>query len=599
MGDGDILVFGRFRVLVGQCQLLADGEPVALGSRAFEVLVTLARLQGQLVTKDQLIAEVWPRIAVEDNTLAVHISALRRTLGDGVAGARYVQTVPGRGYRFVAPVVREGAEAAGGIMDGPATTPLHTPTSAADAASVFALPPHSVAVLAFVNMSGNPAEEYFSDGISEELIYALSRVEGLQVVARTSSFSFKSKEASITDVARQLNVGAVLEGSVRRADDRVRITAQLINGKTGYHLWSESYDRKLSDIFALQMDIAEAVTGALEVVLLGNAAMKFELGGTKIAQAFDTYLRGVKLFFTGKGKEGAGAALAALDLAVTLDPNYALAHALRARILRLLSGEWTTDPTLIRTRFAQAHLAAERAVALAPELGEAHAALAQVLQDGFFDFAGADAANERALALAPGSADVQRAYAGFAASLGRTEPAIAAAQRALVLDPLNFRSKRELGEVFYFARRYRDALTAYQGALSLGANPDDPEIIFLVGLAHLALGESELALKGCSDAAENWLIQVCLAVAYHKLGRQAEAKAELRKIQLAAGETASYQYAQIYAQWGEPTEALGCLAAAHRNRDSGLAGLRVDPLLDPIRNTLDFKEIERKLFLPK
>jgi TolB-like protein/Tfp pilus assembly protein PilF len=599
MGDSDVLAFGRFRVLVEQCQLLADGEPVALGSRAFEVLLALAHRHGQLVTKDQLIAEVWPGIAIEDNTLAVHISALRRALGEGIDGARYVQTVPGRGYRFVIPVVREGREPPSEIVGGPLVTPLDTRTSAAGATSVFAPPLHSVAVLAFVNMSGDPAEEYFSDGISEELIYALSRIEGLQVAARTSSFSFKSKDVSITDVARQLNVGAVLEGSVRRANDRVRITAQLINAKTGYHLWSESYDRKLTDIFALQMGIAEAVTGALEVVLLRNAAKKFALGGTKVAQAFDAYLSGTKLFFSGKREEGAGGALAALDLAVTLDPNYALAHALRARVLRLLAGEWTTDPALIRARFAQAHLAAERAVALAPELGEAHAALAQVLQDGFFDFAGADAANERALALAPGSADVQRAYAGFAASLGRTKSAIAAAQRALVLDPLNFRSKRELGEVFYFARRYQDALIAYQGALSLGANPDDPEIILLVGLTHLALGEPELALKVCSNAAENWLIQVCLAVAYHKLGHQAEARAELRKIQLTAGETYSYQYALIHAQWGEPTEALGWLAAAYRNRDSGLAGLQVDPLLDPIRNTLEFKEIERKLFLPK
>jgi TolB-like protein len=239
------------------------------------------------------------------------------------------------------------------------------------APATFAPPPHSIAVLPFVNLSGDKEQEYFSDGLTEELLNSLSGINELQVAARTSAFSFKGKDADIGTIARKLNVGAVLEGSVRRSEHTIRITAQLINAVTGFHLWSKTYDRDLGDVLKLQTEIATSVASALKVALLGDVAAKVELGGTRNPAAFDAYLRGAKAHSSVHEAKDDPAAIAAYTEAIRLDPHYALAFAARSIALSDVAQEAET-PAAVREGFGKAQADARQALALAPDLAQAH-----------------------------------------------------------------------------------------------------------------------------------------------------------------------------------------------------------------------------------
>jgi len=473
-------------------------------------------------------------------------------------------------------------------------TARQEPASKAPSAA-FAPPPHSIAVMPFVNMSGDSQQDYFSDGLSEELLNSLVRVTQLQVAARTSSFSFKGKAVDIADIAHKLNVGAVLEGSVRKAGTRVRITAQLINAVTGFHLWSQTYDRELRDILALQTEIATAVTNALQATLLSDSSALMELGGTQNPQALDAYLRAQTFVGAAPDKDASFTQIAAYSEAIRLDPHYAKAFTAKSFALTAYAGNVATGAA-IREYFSQARAAAQQAIALAPELGEAHTALALVLSQGFGDYAGAAAESERALELSPGSAQVVRLSAGFLSYVGRTQEAITNAQRAVVLDPLNPIVYRSLGVVFHYGRRDREAIDAYNRALTL--KPQASQVATRRGLAYLSLGELELARGSCATAPLDWLSYTCLAVVYHRLGRTADAEAALAKLKADTGDDSAIQYAQIYAQWGNIPEALRWLETAYRLHDPGLADIKAEPMLDPLRAEPRFQEIERLLNFP-
>jgi TolB-like protein len=254
-------------------------------------------------------------------------------------------------------------------------------------AATFVPPPHSIAVLPFVNMSGDKEQDYFSDGLSEELLNDLARINELQVAARTSAFSFKGKDTDIGTIARRLNVGAVLEGSVRRSAHTVRVTAQLINAVTGFHIWSQTYDRDVDDILKLQTEIADAVARALKVTLLGNVAAKVELGGTSNPAAFDAYLRGAKSQSGGHDAKEVQAVINAFTDAISLDPNYALAYAARSAAVNEYAGYWTSGAAAVHEGVEKALADGRKAILLAPELGEGHRALAQAFES-LLDFRG-------------------------------------------------------------------------------------------------------------------------------------------------------------------------------------------------------------------
>lgn len=457
-------------------------------------------------------------------------------------------------------------------------------------------PPRSIAVLPFVNMSGDKEQEYFSQGLTEELLNSLARINELQVAARTSSFSFQGEHPDIATVARKLNVRTVLEGSVRRSANTVRITAQLVNGATGFHLWSDTYDRDLGDVLKLQAEIATAVAGALKVALLGNVAARFELGGTRIPAAFDAYLRGMKSQSGGHEAKDLRAAIGEFTDAIGLDANYALAYAARSTAAVEFAGYWTSDVAAAREGFANALTDARQAILLAPELGEGHRALAEAFASTL-DFRRAKEEYDRAVSLAPGNAQVLADYGNFSVEMGRTDAGLAAVRQVAKLDPLNRNSHEALGEALATARQYEEAIGAYNDALALDSAFS--KAYGYRGVAQYLRGDLRGASSSCEMKTGDLVYYlVCLAITYDKLGRHADAEGMLTKLKKWMGETDAYQYAEIYAQWGDNATALQWLETAWRLRDSGLGFLRADPLLDPLRKELRFQAVERALKFP-
>ncbi|MDP9007538.1 MAG: TIR domain-containing protein [Pseudomonadota bacterium] len=471
------------------------------------------------------------------------------------------------------------------------------PIALSTAPAAFAPPAHSVAVLPFVNSSGDPKEEYFSDGLSQELLNSLATIRDLRVAARTSSFSFKGTTTGIGEIARKLNVGSILEGSTRQDGKYVRITAQLINAQTGFQLWAKSYDRELKDILKLQAEIATAVTTALQATLLADSVAALESGGTENPRAFDAYLRGERWVGMPLDKENTRAQLAAYAEATRLDPSFAKALVGGAFAQVIFASNYLAG-SAVHDAFDEARTWARRAVALAPEFGEAHSALGLVLDAGFQDYAAAAAEYERALALSPGNPHVLLLSARFLSEIGRAQAAVTSAQRAVALDPLNVGAYRILGLILLYTHHYREAIAAYDRALNI--NPQAVQVQANRGLAQAMLGELEPARQSCATPPLDWLNHLCLAIVLHKLKSATDAQAELVALQASAdGEfDQAYQYAQIYAQWGDPDNALNWLDAAYRIHDPGLIQLKVDALLDPIRREPRFQALLAKMRFP-
>jgi TolB-like protein len=480
-----------------------------------------------------------------------------------------------------------------------ASPPVPPPQPAKPAASgstpSFSPPPHSIAVLPFVNMSGDPAQDYFSDGLSEELLNSLTTIPALHVAARTSSFFFKGKNVDLDEIAHKLNVGSVLEGSVRKDGNQVRITAQLIDATSGFHIWSHTYDRNLKDVLKLQTDIATAVTQALQATLMADAASTIELGGTDNPKALDAYLRG-KAKAQGKvDAEVAKAAIASYEEAIRLDPKFAKAYAAKSRA-ETGYAEYYAPESEAREHFNSARAAAERALELAPDLGLAHSAFGQLLETGFYDFRGSLAQHERALALAPNDSLVLMAAAWLFADIGRSNQAIELARRGVALDQLNSTVYRVQAIVMDQTGNYAGTIEATSRALEL--NPLDGRQRSVRGLAQLKLGDVEAARQSCEAAPKDWESHLCLAIAYHRLNRQADADAQLTQMHADLGDTSAYQYSEIMAQWGNIPKALDWIETAYRLRDPGLGSIKMDSFVDPLRQEPRFKEILKKLDIP-
>jgi TolB-like protein/Flp pilus assembly protein TadD len=476
----------------------------------------------------------------------------------------------------------------------PAAQQMAPPATVAPAAATFAPPPHSIAVLPFVNMSGDKEQEYFSDGLTEELLNSLARINELQVSARTSSFSFKGKDADIGTIARKLNVGAILEGSVRRSGHTIRITAQLNNAITGFHLWSQTYDRNLSDVLKLQTEIANAVATALQITLLSDWPAKIELGGTRNPAAFDAYLRASAVVVNEQNRKDLEAAISEFGEAIHHDPDFALAYAQRSLALARLARNYV-DRRSLGEYLNRVQADARKAIALAPDLGDGHAALARFLQQSL-DFIPASHEYERALALAPGSALILRYHGVFAVMMGRTEAGLAALRRAVVLDPLNFGTHLTLGYALSIAGRYAEAVAALKDAKAL--NPNDWHIDGQLVGAYYGLGDYQSALDVCEHGGDKLEEPICLAMVYGKLGRRAEAAAILAKLRASCGDDCALHYASIYLAWGEPARSLDWLETALRLREPYLVYLKADKEWDPLRQEPRFQAIVRALKFP-
>jgi TolB-like protein len=465
--------------------------------------------------------------------------------------------------------------------------------SSAPPAAPFNPPPHSVAVLPFVNMSGDREQDYFSDGLSEELLNSLSRINELQVAARTSSFYFKGERADLATIAHKLNVASVLEGSVRRSGNTIRVTAQLNSAVTGFHLWSQTYDRDLSDALAMQTEIANAVANALKVKLLGDVAAKIEAGATRNPAAFDAYLRASKAYSAIESESDLQAAIAGYTEAVRLDPDYALAYADRALAFSVFARDYAKGPA-VRDTFNKAQADARKAIDLAPDLAEGHLALANTFADSV-EFIAATQEYERALALEPGNARLLRNYGLFAVQMGHTDAGLAAAQRSVVLDPLNSYNHVSLGMSLLLARRYGEAIAAFTNAKAL--DPNDASVNGWLGSTYYFSGDLQKARAAC-ESADEVSKGFCLAIVFDKLGQHADAESMLAKFRASTGDGAAVSYALIYTEWGDTASALNWLETAMRRHDPYLGYVKKSQVFDPLRKEPRFQAIERELKFP-
>lgn len=471
----------------------------------------------------------------------------------------------------------------------------NAPTSAAPApmpavqrVAVRPVAPNSIAVLPFDNMSGDPKQAYFSDGMAEELRGALAGVAGLQVAARTSSNAFRGTNSDAASIAAKLGVAYTLEGSVRRAGDIVRVSVQLIEAKTGFERLSQTYDRKARDIFAIQSEIATKVTDALKVELLPQEAARLSQGATQSTVAHDAYLRGRQLFDLSGDEAVYRSALAQFDAAIATDPRYAAAHAARAYTLAIIAGQF--DPAeKFKATNAAALASARQAVALAPGLAETQLALGYVLGRTDFDLQGANAAYESAMRAAPGDADVLISYGLFNVRVGDSARGLVALEKAVELDRFNPRAFKALAGAYFSARRYPDALSRQRQALAL--SPGLAVGHFDLGKTLLMMGKLREARDEFSREKQDWARQTGLAIAEYKLGNKAASDKALAALVAENGDTVLYQQAQVRAQRGDINGAIAALERALKIGDSGLLSLRNDPLLDLLRSDARFQQL--------
>ncbi len=459
----------------------------------------------------------------------------------------------------------------------------------------------SIAVLPFINMSRDEENEYFADGLSEELLNVLAKIRGLRVASRTSAFFFKGKDVDIPTVAQKLNVATVLEGSVRKSGKRVRITAQLIQVATDSHLWSETYDRELDDIFVVQDDIAQSVVKELRAALLGegiDSAVKAEAraevqaaaaGRADNAEAHRLYLQG-RFYVERMTEADVARGIGYFHQAIAIDPEFALAWTGLSRACHTQAGYGFLP---LAEGFERARECAQRALALAPDLAEGHVCLGLVLAGYDWDWKAADAEFQRALALAPGNADVLRAVAGLAGQLGRDDESIELFRKAVALDPLSTSAQRALGLRCAIAGRLEEAATSLQAALDL--NPKS-------GLAHCFLSITRL-LQGrvaqARELADREILPdfrlLAITLAEHTLGHPAESDAALSKLIDDHGHVAAYQIAAAFVWRREIDRAFEWLERAYSQHDPGLANAAVDPFLRPLSSDPRWTSFMKKM----
>jgi serine/threonine-protein kinase len=461
------------------------------------------------------------------------------------------------------------------------------------AAGEGAAPEASVAVLPFSDFSPEHDQEYFSDGIAEEILNALAQVEGLRVTGRTSSFAFKGKAQDLRAIGASLGVATVLEGSVRKAGTRLRITAQLVKTADGFHLWSQTFDRELADVFAVQDEISAAVVAALRVKLLPGKGTTAR-GVTTVKEAHDHYLLGRDLIRTvdeGRNRR----ALAEFERAVALDPNYALAWAGIANSLRNLEG-FSSNGQSNQARRQRALEAAERAVTLGPELPDGYVARARIRRGFLLDWAGARADLERARLLGPSDAFVAWASGQLLMTWGELPAAVAELKRAVELDPLSPQAWTTLGQVQLSAGDHRGGRVSLARALEIAPPGDEPRYYLFASL--LVTGQAAEALAAAEVAKATWIRNLGVAMAQHDLGHARESRAALERLIAENAEDAAYQVADGYAWRGEKEKAFEWLERARVQADTGLGWIKVDPLLAKLRGDPRFPALLQKLKLP-
>jgi TolB-like protein/DNA-binding winged helix-turn-helix (wHTH) protein/Tfp pilus assembly protein PilF len=660
--------FGPFILDPGERQLRHGAARMELPPRAFDTLLVLVENNGRLLEKDALMRTVWGDTVVEENNLSQVVYLLRKALRDGEDGSRYIETVPKRGYRFVAGVREvEVAEANGNHRDAltSSTAPSsssanHRDSIAAPATASSALkveshadsgpganpgelqiphlaprsgwsqgllaglaivtvvalvgaagwrqglfgeagpgPIRSVAVLPLQNLSNDANQEYFVDGMTDELITDLAQIRQLKVVSKTSIMQYKGTRIPLPQIGRELGVDAVVEGSVLRSGDRVRITAQLIRTATDRHIWAAAYDGDLKDVLSLQARVAEAITNEVKLNLTAEESGRLRRGQAVNPEAFDLYLRG-RYAWNQRNIPGFQKAIEYFNQAIEKDPNFALAYSGLADsyTLLVLYGEGPTT-------MAAAKTAAERALALDSTLAEAHTSLATVRILHDWDWAGAEREFQRALDLNPNFAQAHHWYGNLLLGPeGRHDEAIAELQRAQELDPLSLIINADTGFAYYLAGRYDLALQAYQRVLA--TNPNFVPIRYYLAQYYRQTGQYDLWLK---ENLENDRLSGSSSRSRYmqELYRQGGFRAVMEEMAKPGGSSRLANYKDLRADACSPAQANAVLGRNLRaldfleecNRQAGIALIyvKVDPVWTNLRPDPRFQDLLRHMGL--
>jgi TolB-like protein/DNA-binding winged helix-turn-helix (wHTH) protein/Tfp pilus assembly protein PilF len=630
--DDTIFRIGAWRVDPSLDEISNGGKTVKLEPRAMRVLVCLAAHAGQVVSVEQLLREAWKDVIVTSDSVYHVVAALRRMLADDSGNPSYIANVPRRGYRLVVTVTPwvdppavpgPGSE----VAAAPATTILPAvavsgfsfrrsanaliialalliaylaaspfwrskPVTASrqTPATMAPVSEKSIAVLPFTDMSESKDQEYFADGTAEEIIDLLAAVPELHVPARTSSFYFKGKPTKVPDIARELGVAYVLEGSVRRSGDHLRIAAQLVRADNGYHLWSQTYDRTVDDVFSIQDEIAGAVVKALKVRLLEGALP--QATPTSNSEVHTLYLQARSLWNRGTPVDNAKA-MDYLQRALALDSKFAPAWALLAQAHSVAFSLYGTD-SYPEARTA-AHRAAEQALKLAPKLSDSHVAMSWVWFDLDWQWHAANAEIQQALALDPGNADAYRLASFIENALGRNGDALALARAAVARDPLSAWNYMAVAYVQRDLGSPGDAKLAYRKALDL--NPTAAYLHARLGMLLLDRGDREAGLAEIERETDAVVRQLTLPYALYVLGRNEEADGMLADAeQKYAGRWAAH-IARIYAIRHDPDRVFAWLDVAYRQHERSLVyvkswfhELKSDPRYNALLKSMNLPE---------
>jgi TolB-like protein/DNA-binding winged helix-turn-helix (wHTH) protein/Tfp pilus assembly protein PilF len=600
---------GEWRVAPELNSLERDGHSVHVEPKVMQVLVTLAEQPGNVLSKEHILRQVWPETFVSDEVLTRSISELRRVFEDNPREPTYIQTIPKGGYRLLAPVVAEGvgpetisrrgwgrmgwvAISAAIVLLGALSFYFVNGRQHAKSSPQIT----SLAVLPLTNLSGDASQDYFTDGLTDELTTRLAKISALRVISRTSVMHYKGSSKTTPEIARELNVDALLVGSVLRSGDRVRISAQLIQARSDKNVWAESYERDLHDILALQADVARTVANEIKIQVTPEESKKVFTAGTVNPEAYDSYLKGNYYWekFTATGMRKA---IFYYQQAIDTDPNYALAYVGLADAYHEL---WDTPP---REVIPKSRAASEKALQLDQGLAEAHSSLGWVKWIYYWDWAGAEVEFQRALQLNPNYSGAHGMRAEYLDSMGRF--AEAAKERAIAkqLSPVEPILYQNSGEHFLYIREFDKAIDQYHEALEL-----DPTF----SIAHGGLWQA-YALKGMrKESMEHYEESMVLdgdpglaakiKTAYAKSGYRSAIRVILedRRLQRSRGSWLAFvDDAYLYIALGEKDHALTALDQAVQERDANVTALQVDPSFDSIRSDPRFAELVHKVGLPQ
>ncbi|HET6972662.1 MAG TPA: tetratricopeptide repeat protein [Pyrinomonadaceae bacterium] len=600
--------FGPFRLDPLKRRLSKDEETLRLTPKAFELLLVLVEEHGRTVEKDELLERVWAGTIVEENNLNQNITALRKSLGDSRQESQYIATIPGVGYRFVAEVRKEPAQRRHDAAEERATRPrpvfryaLLILVPLVLVAIAFAWyrreKPQpaisSIMVLPLENLSGDVAEEYFADGMTDALIGDLAQIGGLHVISRTSSMHYKGTKKSLPQIAGEINVDAVVEGTVQRSGERVVVRAQLIQAATDRHLWVQTYTRDVRNVLDLQSEIAQDVARQVQIQLTPGEQARFTARRAVQPKAYDSYLQGRYLYWNKRTEENLNKAIGLFQNAIKEDPGYAPAYVGLADCYNGLSVVQISALPPVEGR-RRAEEAASKALELDGSLADAYTALGYINHYNW-NWTAAEQRFKHALELNPNYANAHNFYASYLMSRGRVDESIAASNRARELDPFSLAISVQRGFLLENARRYDEAIEQLRAVIAM--DPNHYQAYWVLGHTYAANKQFDEAVRAAEKAVE--LSERApgalgiLGLAYGLAGRKTEATRVLNELL----ELNKNRYVtpaalvNVYVGLGDREQTFVWLEKAYAERSNFIAYLKVFPILDPVRTDRRFADL--------